>query len=179
MNNLISFNSLIGNKVVGLYVVVFPPAGEEDIVDLDISFGLDFVGDGKQIYLVTTSSEDNWSPLLKSARNENAFEWGTFYQRMKSWMNDENFGDLDYEFYEVTTESIFSKMSGASIRSIEYIYAKEATDPFGVRILIGDDYLISFSNTNGNMIETSDFKIGRDLSVFKQFGELEFKKINQ
>ena len=62
INNL---SNIIGMKVKKLFLVVWPPYGEKDKSQIDISVGCVFENDQDRLFIISTDVNDLTIPLIK------------------------------------------------------------------------------------------------------------------
>ncbi len=167
-----AFKELIGNTVDKLILVVWPPWGEEKESDIDISFGLVFKDEPNILCVISVDKNELWSPHISyQPLPQIGYMWEDFYPRMKEWMKAENDDSIiDVEYYDVTKCELFKKIVSSKIRGIELMNIEDIADPFGVKILFEDDYIISIPNSDGNTVETKIFNNNGSVEKFKQLG---------
>lgn len=171
--------SIIGKKVERLFIIVWPPYGEDDIRETDMSFGFIFEDKSDEIFNITTDKNDLTQPAIgRLGLPKNILSWNNFEQRMKDWMECNDELDFEYEFYEVTTYDIFDVIVGKKIVDIQLI-GDEKEQIFGMKLQFKDDYIISFPNTLGNTIETSTFKKYSNIRGFSSWGEIQYFGISE
>jgi hypothetical protein len=170
----------LNRKIVDkLFLIVWSPWGEEKESDLDISFGFVFKNEPNKLCIVSVDKNELWSPQLSiESLPEYKYSWEDFQPRIKMWMNakDENL-IIGKEYYDVTKSDLFNNIIGNEIKMIELIYIKGNPEPFGVKILFKDDYIISTPNTDGNTVETKGFNKTNILENFKNLGNIIYSKI--
>lgn len=170
---------LIKKRVEKLFLIVWPPFGEEKESDIDISFGFVFKSEQNTLRVISVDKDELWTPHISfEAIPESTYSWEDFYSRIKIWMKAE--GDdllIDKEYYDVTKSGIFNKIVGNEIEGIEFINVEGNPDPFGVKILFKDDFVISLPNSDGNTAETLFFNTNNSIENFKHLGNLIFTKI--
>ncbi|SNR16239.1 hypothetical protein [Tenacibaculum jejuense] len=172
------FKDLKNQKVERLYLVVWPPLGEEKELDIDISFGLVLYKYSDHLTIITTDKEDMWTPRIQTQKIPlKVYSWSSFRSRMDAWINLECEDDLETEYYEVTNVSEFSTIVNSRIESLELIGVKNNPEPFGVKVKFKNDYILSTPISDGNTIETSLFNKNNNLSNFESLGSIESKVI--
>ncbi len=173
-----TFKELIDKKVEKLFLVVWPPLGEKKELDIDISFGLVFHHIPDHLCIITTDKDDMWTPCLRFENTPNfTYSWSEFTSRMDAWMKSEELGSLETEYYDISKAKQFRKIVSYRIQSIELIGLENNTEPFGVKIVFDDDYIISTPISNGNTVETSHFHKNENIANFENMGTLEFKEL--
>ncbi|WP_442265004.1 hypothetical protein ACSIGC_11710 [Tenacibaculum sp. ZS6-P6] len=172
------FKDFKNQKVERLYLVVWPPLGEEKELDIDISCGLVFSKYPDRLNVITTDKEDMWTPHLQTQKIPlKIYPWSSFRLRMDAWMNLECEDVLETEYYEVTNVSEFYNIVDSRIESLELIGLKNNSEPFGIKVKFKNDYILSTPISDGNTIETSLFNKNNNLSNFESLGSIESKVI--
>jgi len=173
-----TFESLKGKVVQRLFLVVWPPFGEESKRDIDLSFGFVFHQSPDKLYVLSTDRNDLWTPCIKTVDlPSEAYSWSTYETRMNDWMSTKCNDVIDTEYYEVTQENLFSDIVSFKISSVELIGVEGWPIPFGVKILINDSYIISSPIADGNTVETPRFHQNDNLLVFKRLGKLWYREL--
>lgn len=173
------FKELVRKIVDKFFLVVWSPWGEEKESDIDISFGFVFKNEPNKLFIVSVDKDELWSPyILFEALPENKYSWEDFYPRIKMWMNaeDENL-IIGKEYYDVTKSKLFDNIIGNEIEGIELLNLEGNPEPFGVKILFKDDYIISIPNSDGNTVETKAFNKTNSIENFKQLGNVIYSKV--
>jgi len=169
---------LIDKKVEKLFLVVWPPFGEEKELDIDISFGLVFHHAPDRLCIITTDKDDMWTPCLRFENIPDfTYPWSEFTSRMDAWMKSEEVGSLETEYYDISEAKQFRQIVSCKIQSIELIRLESNPEPFGVKIVFDDDYIISTPISDGNTVETSHFHRNENIANFENMGILEFKEL--
>lgn len=182
-NNLAKMNlnlikNLIGEKIVRLFLIVFPPEGEESLDHVDIRIGLVVESKLDLLYIISTSMEDIWSPKIEtSIIPVSYFEEKEFNIRINKWFSLEMDDDFILEYYDFTNSDYFKNIIGNKIIDIQLIFVENPEEPFGLKLLYNDDFIISLSNTDGNSIITKTFGNFENLKTFNYFGEIEYLSI--
>ena len=173
------FARLLRKKVDRLFLVVWPPWGEENEFDIDISFGFVFKNEPIELCVISVDKDELWLPhTYYQPLPKSDYTWEDFYPRIKMWMKaEDNNCTIDKEYYDVTTCELFERIIGYEISGIEFISVEGNPQPFGVRILFEDDYIISIPNSDGNTVETKAFNKNDGLEKFKHLGKIVFSKV--
>lgn len=173
------FKELIKKKIDKLYLVVWPPWGEERESDIDISCGFVFTSEPNKLCVIRVDKDELWSPHITfKALPANKYSWEDFYPRMEMWMKAED-DDLiiDTEYYDVTKSELFKNITGNEIVGLEFAIIEGILEPFGVKILFKDDYIISLPNSDGNTVETKAFNKNESFENFKRLGNVVYSKV--
>lgn len=171
------FKEILNKKVERVLLIVWPPFGEDNALDIDISLGLIFHNEIK-LHVISTDDEDRWTPkICIEDVPENIFLWNLFEKRMKRWMDSEEIGVFDYEYYDVTNSNLFDNINNNKIQSIDYLRVGKITDPFGVKLIFENDYILSTPTSDGNTIETNFFNKNENIINFEEFGELALQSL--
>lgn len=172
------FKELINKKVKKLFVIVWPPLGEEKELDIDISFGFVFSQNPDCLCIITTNKNDMWTPCIYFENiPTKIYTWSSFTSRMKAWMNSKCIDNLEAEYYEVTDINMFSNIIASKIVSIEFVGLKNNPKPFGIKVIFQNDYILSTPISDGNTVETSQFNRNDNLLNFERMGTLEVRQL--
>lgn len=171
-----NIKTLVGSVVQRLFIIVWPPYYEENMSDIDISVGLVLANQPNRLIIISTNKESGWAfNICERPLPEYILSWNTFNQRMNYWMKSPNEDDIiDYEYYEATNAEMFNTIVQRKIMTIEFIKVQSIPEPFGVKIIFEDDYIISTSTSDGNTIETSKFNNNNNISHFEGIGIVEY-----
>lgn len=173
------FKGLITKIVDKLFLVVWSPWGEESEAEIDISFGFVFKNEPSKLCVVSVDKDELWSSHISlEPLPEDNYSWEDFYNRIKMWMNaeDENL-IMGKEYYDVTKSDLFKNITGNEIEGIELLNLEGNPEPFGVKILFKDDYIISMPNSDGNTVETKTFNKTNSIENFKKLGNVICSKV--
>jgi len=168
------FKELNGKIVERLFIVLWSPWGEEDESDIDISFGFVFKNEPNQLCIVSVDKDQLWSPqIIYETLPERIYSWEKFYPRIKMWMKaeDENL-ILGKEYYDVTKSELFDSIIDKEIDAIELLYLEENPEPFGVKFIFKDDYIISTPNLDGNAVQSKKFNLSSAFENFQSLGNI-------
>lgn len=170
------FRELLGKIVSRLFIVVWTPWGEEEESDIDMSFGFVFNDEPGKLYVISVDKDELWLPhIFHESLPENKYFWEDFHPKIKIWMNSEDDGCLiSNEYFDVTDCELFKEIVESEIIGIELIGIEGNDEPFGVKILFKNDYIISTPISDGNTVETSQFKQNSNIEVFKNIGKVEY-----
>lgn len=173
------FKDLIKKKVDKLFLVVWPPWGEERESDIDISFGFVFESDPNTLCIISVDKNELWLPHISfEALPENKYSWKDFYHRIKMWMkaDDDNL-IIDKEYYDVTKSELLNNIVGNEIEGVEFINVEGNPEPFGVKLIFKDDYILSMPNSDGNTAETKIFNKNNSIENFKHLGNIIYSEV--
>lgn len=176
---MIEFKELINKKVSRLFLVIWAPWGEENESDIDISFGFVFKDEPNKLCIISVDKDELWSPyIFDESLPQYIYTWDEFYPRMKTWMKAEDDSlIIGREYYDVSKSEIFKGIIDTEIKEIDVLNIEGNPEPFGLRILFKDDYIISIPNSDGNTVETKAFNKNDCISNFKQLGNIIYSKI--
>jgi len=171
-----SFANFNGKKIEKLYLIMWPPFGEDKLLDIDLTFGFKFEKEDVFITSICIDKIDLWTPIVKWVTPEYIYEGTLFYKRLEMWMlmeslTDENFS---YEIYDVSSMSCFSNIVLEPILEVQLMSLeteKEST-PFGIKFYFEKDYIMFFPNSTGTTIETIGFNQNENLSFFQAMGRI-------
>lgn len=170
------FKSLLGKTVNKLFLYVWPPWGEEEQINRDISFGFIFNDEPKRLCIIRVDKDELWRPHIEyQPLPQSVYSWEDFCPRMEKWKIAKEDTDmiLDFEYYDVTGWAKFQSIIESRIIGIELIGVKDIPDPFGIKILFENDYVISMPNSDGNTVETKIFNKNNAVDYFKYLGSIE------
>lgn len=173
------FKELLKKKADKLFLVVWPPLGEEKESNIDVSFGFVFESEPNRLCIISVDKDELWLPHI-SFENipKNNYSWEDFYDRMNMWMKvDDSKLVIDKEYYDVSKSKLLKNIIGNEIERIEFINVEGNTEPFGVKIIFNDDYIISTPNSDGNTVETKSFNKNDSINNFKQLGDIIYSKV--
>ncbi|MDR2274880.1 MAG: hypothetical protein LBF27_28485 [Sphingobacterium sp.] len=173
------FKELIKKQVDKLFLIVWPPWGEERESDIDISFGFVFKNEPNILCIISVDKDELWSPHISfEGFPEIRYSWEDFYPKMKMWMKaDDDSLIIDKEYYEVTKSELFDNIVGNEIKEIEFMNVEGNREPFGVKLHFENDYIISMPNSDGNTVETKVFNKNNSIYNFKHLGHIVYSKI--
>ncbi len=176
---MIEFKQLINKKVSRLFLVIWTPWGEENESDIDISFGFVFKDEPNKLCIISVDKDELWSPyIFDESLPQYIYTWDEFYPRIKTWMKAEDDSlIIGREYYDVTKSEKFKAIINAKIEEIDVLNIEGNPEPFGLRILFKDDYIISIPNSDGNTVETKAFNKNDCISNFKQLGNIIYSKV--
>lgn len=173
-----NFNSILNKKVVRLFLIVWPPFGEENKDQIDISVGLMFSDETHQLCIISTEPNDLTTPCIRyEAIPAHTLPWNSFETRMKSWMESNEEWVIDTEYYEVTDVEIFRNIVSQTILDVEFVGIKNHETPFGVKLIFDNDYILSTPIVDGNTIETLYFNKNNNVANFVTLGSIVYKSI--
>ncbi len=173
------YNELVRKKVNRLFLIVWPPWGEEKEANIDISFGFVFINEPNRLCVISVNKDELWSPyVFYQSLPQNEYSWEDFYPRMRKWMKaeDDDF-IIDKEYYDVSKCALFEKIIDAEIIGIELLCIDGNPEPFGIKILFENDYIISMPNSDGNTVETKTFNKTDNVNNFKHLGNVIYSKL--
>ena len=170
--------NLLNKQVARLFLLVWPPWGEESLVDVDISIGFIFTDTPDQLCIISTDKEDMWSPCIRyETIPDFILPWDTFAFRIENWMKAQEQSDFNTEYFEVTNIGFFDEIVSHEVRSVELVKIQNTENPFGVKLMFENDYILSTPISDGNTIETSRFNRNNNIINFERLGVLEYVKV--
>jgi hypothetical protein len=169
------FSFLLKKKVNKVYLILWPPYGENNNSNIDLSIGLVF-NEADGLFIITTDKEDNWTPkIVHQDIPKELFSFEEFNNRVKKWQNLEIDEIIKEENYDFTNSQYFRSIINQCITDVEWISVNET--PFGVKLKFENDYIISTPISDGNTIETKAFCLFKNIDVYKTLGEIKFNSI--
>ena len=161
-----------------IFLIVFPPFGEQYISQVDIRIGLVTEGNVKSLYVIGTNMEDLWSPLFSIEQiPTDYFSELEFQNRIENWMCQKFNDDIGLEYYDFTKSKYFNNIIGESIIDIELLNIKDNPEPFGIKLLFPNDFILSLPNSDGNTIETKTFNKNESIKNFEYLGDVIYSKV--
>ncbi len=182
MISLQEFKQLIGRKVRRFQVIVWSPYFETKMSHVGMWVGFEFDDDQGTLYQIHIDKNDGETPIVSKTEfneiydtgNNAIYDWSEFQYRVDSWMDGRLDTPILNEFFDVTHEELFRNISSKEILDVEFITVKGEFNPFAVKIVFRDDYIILSSIADGSTFETSMFNQLDNLEVFRHLGEFEF-----
>lgn len=172
------FKNILNKKVIRLFLVVWPPFGEENKDQIDISVGLVFSCEPQELCIISTEPNDLTTPCLHyEAIPDYILLWDSFETRMKSWMEANEEWVIDTEYYEITDVEIFRNFVSQTILDIELVGIQDDETPFGVKLIFNNDYILSTPIVDGNTIETLYFNKNNNVANFTKLGHIVYTSI--
>ena len=176
------FRELLNQKVYKLFLIVWPPLGEVNESDIDMSFGIVFLNRPNRLCIISTNKEDMWTPYIRFEDLPNKiYCWSDFLYRKKNWMkyeeNDNIIDEIEAEYYDLTECNLFKNIITSRINAIELIRIENISEPFGVKILFTNDYILTTPISDGNTAETSKFNNNNNIAIFEKLGKLVIENI--
>lgn len=173
-----TFESLKGKVVQRLFLIVWPPLGEENRRDVDISLGFVFHQSPDKLCVISTDMGDMYTPCIRIVgMPSKIYPWPAYETRINDWMNSKCNDVIDTEYYEVTQEKLFSGIVSSEVLSIEFIGLEGEAEPFGVRVIFANSYIILSPIADGSTVETPHFNKNDNLLFFKNLGELWYREL--
>lgn len=180
MIELSQISFLIQKTVGRIFLIVFPPFGEDTKLQIDIKLGL--VLNEYPVKLITfgTDLEDIWTPVVKEESIPAIYYMGELYEeRMGRWMREEIDDEITLEYYDVSSFSVFQNILANRIKKLQLLMIKGNETPFGIKIIFENDYFYTFPNPDGNTIETRFFNKNENLKNFSALGEIIFLPLEE
>lgn len=167
------FSGILNKSVDRLFFILWPPFGEERISDIDLSVGLVFDGNPNRLFVLSTDEEDRWSPIIIYEDIPNLiYPMEDFDERVGRWMMSEEVGNFELEYYEAMRSEKFNSILGKEIRGIKLFKVEQIDSVFGIKLIFDNDYILSLSNFDGNIVETSKFNNSDKLINFRRLGKV-------
>ncbi len=170
---------LLKNKTIErLFLIVFPPYGEESFSQIDIRIGLVLSESSDKLIIVGADLNNLWSPKISIEKLPKIyFEGNQFDSRIHKWMKTELNEDFALEYYEVTKLDYFKNIVKNQIKEIYYISIDNSNDPFGLKFVFDEDNILSFPNSDGNSIETKYFNCQNKILNYNSIGDIVYTKL--
>ena len=174
-NNL---KMLINKTIEQVFLIVFPPYGEDSFSQLDIRIGLVISEHLDKLIVVGTDLKNLWSPQITIEKLPVIyFEGNQFDNRITQWMKTELNDDFVLEYYKVTELECFKNIVKNQIEEIYYLSIDNPNDPFGLKFVFTEDYILSFPNSDGNSIETQFFNCQNKILNYNSLGDIIYTKL--
>ncbi|RAJ05058.1 hypothetical protein LX64_02212 [Chitinophaga skermanii] len=173
----IRFDGLPGLTVQRLFIVVYPPFGEPDALQTDLSFGFVFTLNPGKLIVVATDERDRWSPVVfGEALPTRIYDYSEFETRMQQWRHSEMGAYYGFEYYEITNDPAFQHIVGQTIQQVDYVKLPNR-EPFGVKIQFEQDYVLSTAIADGTTTETQSFNRLHNLAHFERLGTVFYEPV--
>lgn len=161
-----------------VFLIVYPPYGEEELSQVDIRIGLITDKNLNSLYTLCTNMEDLWSPIISKEQIPTTFfNELEFKKRTNKWMSEELNDDIVLEYYDFTKSVYFKDIVGQKVSEIELLNIKNNPEPFGVKIIFENDFILSFPSFDGNTIETKTFNKNDNIENFNYLGNVIYSTI--
>lgn len=179
MNKINDVKMLVHSTIRRVILIVFPPIGEESILQFDIRIGLITEENPSMLCVIGTSIEDLWSPVFIIEQvPASCYQESDFVSRTDTWMKDLNdVDDITYEYFDFSESVSFNQIVGQQISSVELLFIEDFGDPFGVRIVFPHDYILSVPNSDGNTVITERFNYHDVTKHFRKLGAIVSRKL--
>ncbi len=172
---IMNFKILLNKKIKKIYIVLWPPYGDHNKKNIDISICFEFYGE-KNIYKITTQKKDNWTPILEVEEiTKRIFSFESFENRVEKWQKAEMIDDVDYEYYDFTKSYFFDRIVNNTILDVKYVFVDQSF--FGVKLIFEEDYILSTPISDGNTIETTKFHRINNIDYYKLLGKIEYTSL--
>ncbi len=169
---------LVHSTVERLFLIVFPPYGEEKMADFDMRLGLVIKEVPDTLFTIGTDLSDIWSPIVGTESIPSQYYHQTQFEgRMQQWMKQEIDDNFELEYYEFTDSDYYKNIIGKSINRIDVLMIEGVQEPFGLKFVFENDYILSFPCTDGNTIETKQFNNNGALRYFGRLGTVVYHTI--
>ncbi|GAA3937213.1 hypothetical protein GO495_12090 [Chitinophaga oryziterrae] len=171
-------STLLKKEISRVFIILWPPLGEEKRINVDISIGITLSG-FEGLFVITTDKGDNWTPIvIKQKIPDKYFSYDIFESRVTKWQTCEIDEIIDNEYYDFTNSAEFNDIVGHKILDIEWIMIK-GKSPFGLKLYFDVEYLISTPISDGNTIETKKFNCLNNITTYQQLGEIVFESVQK
>lgn len=173
---MIKLEFLLNQKIEKLFLIIWPPIGEIALIDVDISIGFIFENSPDKLCVLSIDKNDMWSPSLHIEDIPKVvFSGNTLNFKIENWMKSIYIDNLDMEYFEVTSDLKFHKIVSNKVKSIELIKVSNIDEPFGLKMLFEDDYILCTPISDGGTIETKFFNKNDNLKNFEKLGKINFE----
>jgi hypothetical protein len=178
MMNLMNLKSLLGKSIKRIFLIVFPPYGEENVMEIDIRLGLVLDNNDNELVIIGIDSSDIWTPVITTEIIPTLYyENSDFKVRISEWMNQELDEEFTNEYYDFTNYNGFINITNEIIMKIELVYVENNSEPFGIKLSFKKDYILIIPNSDGTSIETIEFNRNGLLNNFRNLGNIVFSNI--
>lgn len=178
MMNIEIIKGMLSNTIRNVFLIVFPPIGEESLSQVDIRIGLVTEENSNSLYVIGTNMEDLWSPMFSIEQIPTThFSDLEFQDRTKQWMSQQLNDDVMLEYYDFSKSAYFDDIVGEKITDIEILNIKGNPEPFGMKFLFNNDFILSIPNSDGNTIETKTFNKNENIKNFYHLGSVIYSKV--
>ena len=77
----------------------------------------------------------------------------------------------------VTKSELFDGIVNSEIIGLKLIYIKCNPEPFGIKLIFDNDYIISMPISDNNTVETKEFNKNDCIKNFKHLGKVIFSEV--
>lgn len=172
-----TLKNMIGKKVKRLFLIVWPPFGESDASQIDLSAGYVIEDTPNKLLVISTDKNDLTTPFVElQPIPEKHFKWSEFDRRMQDWMNCKEGMELDIEYYDVSDVDVFQNFISQKVLDVELVKIVNGSS-LGVKLIFDNDFILSTPINDGNTIETSSFNKNENLKSFVTLGEIKYESL--
>jgi hypothetical protein len=167
--------NLIGKEVIRVFLKVWPPLGEDELGQVDLTIGLVFSDNTDVMLEIGTNISYGWGFNIEECEIPSFLhDWTEYESRMKEWFVSDEERFMEIEYFEVTKEDMFNGFLG-EILNAELMHIDDSdNNPFGVKLIFDTDYLMQFPISSGGTIETKTFNCWGLLNHYNHLGEVRF-----
>lgn len=178
MENLKLIKQLVGRRLSSIYLYIWPPYLEDNMLSVDMAVGMGFEGYEGAIYKVAINKEDCWTPVVQKTSLPDSLDGSFVYQRIKSWMTGEVSEIKGEEIFDMSADTAFQSLIGSSLASVELITLSGGFEPFGIKLIFDNDYIQVTPISDGGTVETSTFNCLNNLLNFEEMGKYKLIRIS-
>ena len=172
-----TLKNIIGQKVIRLFLIIWPPYGEDNTSQIDISIGLVMDKAPNKMLKISTDTDDLSKPFVEySELPKSILPWSEYETSVKKWMNCDETRVLDNEYYEVSKVPLFENIVDNVIKDIQLLIVND-DHCFGIKLVFEDDYIYSSPIIDGNTIETKSYNKNDNLRHFETLGKITYKSV--
>ena len=172
-----TLKSIIGKQVNRLFLIVWPPFGESDASQIDLSIGYVIEDAPNKLLVISTDKNDLTSPIVEHQPiPEKYFKWSEFDRRMQDWISCEEGMEIDTEYYDVSDVDVFQNIINQKVLDVELVKIVN-NSPLGVKLIFDNDFILSTPTNDGNTIETIFYNKNENLKKFLPLGEIEYESL--
>lgn len=161
----------IGEEIEKIYLRVWSPYGEKDLLDTDIGLVIKF----KNIEnLICFTSKGDSLKVVYVDLPSSVYCFTEFQSRMEDWWNMK-LENIDYEFYDFTESQFFKHFIGKIFENVSRVFLGEFF--IGFKFDFDDDYIYILEYGDGTTIETKIFNRNDALKIISYLGDLRLEKL--
>ena len=117
------------------------------------------------MFHIKIDKSDGWTPVISKTEFDEVRQWKDFQQRISDWMSGEIHEDFLEEIFDATLEIEFGNIVSREILDIECVTLMHEFNPFGIKIIFPDDYIIVSPISDGTTVETVTFNRNRQSGI--------------
>ncbi|RYX82877.1 hypothetical protein EON83_17360 [bacterium] len=159
-----------------MFILVWPPVGEENMLDVDMALGLVFDDAPTQLCVISIDRADIWTPCVQyESLPLKMSSWQSFDSDIKAWMASSEGEEFKVQYFDFSFSPAFEFISGHLVRHVDLVCIKNDDKPFGVRLCFDEDYILLTPIADGGTVETRFFNQNNNVAHFETLGRVEYR----